>query len=73
MQGWGTLGAEGIEKCWGLSSSSSFPVPGREVRARLAIGPILWAEHEALMADFCPVGLLGGSFVADGPLPGSQT
>lgn len=72
MEGRGAMGADGTERCWGLSSSS-FPVPGREVSVLTATGPIIRAEHEALVADFCPVGLLGAPLVADGPLPGNQT
>lgn len=60
------------DRCWSLSSSF-FSVPGREVSLLPATRLVIWAEHEALVADFCPVGLLGAHLVADGPLPGSKT
>lgn len=53
--------------------TSSFPVPGKESSLLPATETIAWTRHEALMAGFCPVCILGFHLVADGPLPRWET
>lgn len=69
------LGSQGgqQDRVVGLSVaySSFFSVPVEKPVCYLPQEPS--PGYETLMADFCPMGLLGVHLVADGLLPGSET